>query len=231
VPEGEEAFGYGKVDKKESYDVNVEAPEAAGAAPMLGPNLWPNDPAFRLAVSAYYEAVAALAWRLFRGFALALDLPEDHFEPHLTHPPSQLRVIHYPFDADAMDQDGIGAHTDYEFFTILRATAPGLEVRNGAGVWIDTPPIAGAYVVNIGDMLEVWTNGEFTATAHRVRKVAEERYSVPYFATCDYWTRVAPGPQFVSASRPARFEPVVSGEHLYAQTVRTFRYLASKRVV
>ena len=196
---------------------------------MLGPTLWPDQPGFHEAVAPYYAAVADLARRMFRGFALALELPEDHFEPHLTRSPSQLRLIHYPHEPAARDQDGIGAHTDYEFFTILRGTAPGLEVLNGEGVWIDAPPLPGAFVVNIGDMLEVWTNGEFTATAHRVRQVAEERYSFPYFAACDYWTVVQPDPRFVSPTRPARFGRLVSGEHLWAQTVRTFRYLAPRR--
>ncbi|MDB5446541.1 MAG: 2OG-Fe(II) oxygenase [Phenylobacterium sp.] len=229
VPEGEEVFASGKIDKKEAFDVNLDVPEAAGEAPMVGANLWPELDGFKPAVSAYYAAVAALARRLFRGFALALDLPEDHFEPHLTRPPSQLRLVHYPYDPAALDQEGIGAHTDYEFFTVLQGTAPGLEVKNGAGDWIDVPPIPGGFVVNIGDMLEVWTNGEFRATAHRVRKVAEERYSFPFFATCDYWTVVEPAPQFVSRERPARFERLVSGEHLWAQTVKTFRYLAPRR--
>lgn len=229
VPEGEEVFASGKIDKKEAYDVNLDCPEAAGEAPMLGANLWPAQPGFREAVAPYYAAVAALARRMFAGFALALDLPQDHFEPHLTRTPSQLRLIHYPFDPEALDQEGIGAHTDYEFFTILQGTAPGLEVKNGAGEWIDAPPIPGAFVVNIGDMLEVWTNGEFRATAHRVRKVAEERYSFPYFAACDYPTVVEPHARFVSPERPARFGRLVSGEHLWAQTVKTFRYLEPLR--
>jgi isopenicillin N synthase-like dioxygenase len=229
VPEGEEVFASGKIDKKEAYDVNLDVPEAADEAPMLGPTLWPDLAGFRPAVGAYYAAVAGLARRLFGGFAVALGLPEDHFEPHLSRPPSQLRLIHYPYDPLALDQEGIGAHTDYEFFTILQVTAPGLEVRNGAGEWIDAPPLAGGFVVNIGDMLEVWTNGEFRATAHRVRKVAEERYSFPFFATVDYFTRVAPAAAFVAPERPARFAPLVSGEHLWAQTVRTFRYLAPRR--
>ena len=229
VPEGEEVFDSGKIDKKESFDVNLDIPEAAGEAPMLGANLWPELDGFRPAVAAYYAAVATLARRMFRGFALALDLPEDHFEPHLTHPPSQLRLIHYPFDPQALDQEGIGAHTDYEFFTVLQGTAPGLEVRNGAGEWIDAPPIPGAFVVNIGDMLEVWTNGEFRATAHRVRKVAEERYAFPFFAAADYRTVVEPAARFVTPDRPARFGRMVAGEHLWAQTVKTFRYLEPRR--
>jgi isopenicillin N synthase-like dioxygenase len=228
VPEGEEVFEGGKIDRKEAYDIGLDAPQ--GGAPMLGPNLWPDLPGFREPVAAYYAAMASLARRMFRGFALALGLPEDHFEPHRTHPPSQLRMIHYPFDADAApDRQGIGAHTDYEFFTILHGTAPGLEVMNGEGTWVDAPPTPDALVINIGDMLEAWTNGAFVATSHRVRKVAAERYSFPFFATCDYQTVVASHPRFVSDERPARYPPIVSGEHLFAQTVKTFAYLKARR--
>lgn len=230
VPEGEEVFAEGKIDRKEAFDVGQDRPDADGSEPMTGPNLWPDDPAFKAAAGAYYAAMAGLARRLFGGFALALGLPQDHFEPHLICPSAQLRLIHYPFDAAAPpDQQGIGAHTDYEFFTLLRGTAPGLEVLNGEGAWIDAPPVAGAFVVNIGDMLEAWTNGVFTATTHRVRRVAEERYSFPYFAACDYATVVEPQAAFVTAERPARYPRLVSGDHLFAQTVKTFQYLRPLR--
>ncbi|CAN7224129.1 hypothetical protein LJR219_000781 [Phenylobacterium sp. LjRoot219] len=229
VPEGEEVFASGKIDKKEAFDVNLDY-QGEDRRPLLGPNLWPELPGFPEAATRYYAAIAGLARRLFCAFALAMDLPEDHFEAQRQSPPSQLRLIHYPFDPHAApDQQGIGAHTDYECFTILYGTAPGLEVLNGAGEWIDAPPVPGAFVVNIGDMLEALTNGEFVATSHRVRKVGEERYSFPFFATCDYDTVVEPLPRFVSAERPSAYPPIVSGAHLLAQTAQTFAYLKARR--
>lgn len=231
VPEGEEVFESGKIDAKEAFDVGLDRAGGEGGSPMAGANLWPDLPGFREPVAAYYAAISDLARRMFRGFASALGLPEDHFDAHLSAPPSQLRMIHYPHNAEAApDQQGIGAHTDYEFFTLLRGTAPGLEVMNGEGRWIDAPPQPGCFVVNIGDMLEAWTNGAFVATSHRVRKVAEERYSFPFFATVDYWTTVAPHPTFVNAERPARYPSLVSGEHLLAQTAKTFSYLKARAV-
>lgn len=234
VPQGEETFYGQKPDRKEAFDVPIDLPAndpdvLSGKTPLLGPVQWPDDAAFRFIVKSYYQSASALARKLFQGFALALDLPEDWFEAHLSKPPSQLRLIHYPFAADAPpDQPGIGAHTDYECFTILLGTAPGLEVLNGAGEWIDAPPIEGAFVINIGDMLEAWTNGVFTATSHRVRKVKEERYSFPYFATCDYHTVVAPLPQFITPENPPKFTPLVSGDHLLAQTAQTFTYMKER---
>jgi isopenicillin N synthase-like dioxygenase len=86
---------------------------------------------------------------------------------------------------------------------------------------------AGAYVVNVGDMLEILTNGAFVATSHRVRKVSAERYSFPLFFCLDHDTRIEPLPRFVSPENPARAS-LVAGEHLYAQTMQTFTYLKER---
>ncbi len=227
VPEGEEVFASGTKDKKEAYDLAIDLPaddpDYLAGNPLLGPNQWPDLPGFREAVSAYYEAVFSLGRVLMRGFAMALGEEPGFFDRYLTKPPSQLRLIHYPFDATAEDRVGIGAHTDYECFTLLKSTSPGLEVMNGAGRWIDAPPLPDAFIVNIGDMLEIWTNGEFVATSHRVRKVKEERYSFPLFFAVDYHTEVKPLDRFVSPGRPPR-PGLVAGEHLFAQTAQTFTY-------
>jgi isopenicillin N synthase-like dioxygenase len=228
VPEGEETFAGGTPDRKEAFDLSLDLPaddpDHVAGVPMLGPNTWPDVPGFREAVTAYYEHTMAVGRALFRGFALALGEDGGFFEPYLAKPASQLRLLHYPADAEASDRPGIGAHTDYECFTLLRPTGPGLEVLNGSGVWVDAPPLPGAYVVNIGDLLQLWSNGEFAATTHRVRAVTSERWSFPLFCTVDHHTRVEPLPQFV---RPGRspVPGVVAGEHLFAQTAQTFRYL------
>jgi isopenicillin N synthase-like dioxygenase len=78
--------------------------------------------------------------------------------------------------------------------------------------------------VNIGDMLETWTNGEFVATTHRVRKVTEERWSFPLFFNVDHDTLVAPLPRFVRDGEPERVA-LRAGEHLFAQTAQSFTYL------
>jgi isopenicillin N synthase-like dioxygenase len=228
VPEGEETFAGGTFDRKEAFDLSFELPTLDPAAPTLGPNVWPDLPGFQPAVSAYYDAAFAIGRTLLHGFALALGLEETYFDHLVTQPPSQLRLVHYPYLPEAADAPGIGAHTDYELFTILLPTAPGLEVKNGASEWIDAPPLPGAVVINIGDMLETFTNGTMVATSHRVRKVQQERYSFPLFFTCDYPTVVEPLPPFVSAGRPARYPRLVAGEHLFAQTAQSFTYLKQR---
>ena len=152
-------------------------------------------------------------------------MPEDYFDACVKKPTSQLRLVHYPYDASEKDAQGIGAHTDYECFTILLPTAPGLEVMNAKGQWIDAPPVDGAFIVNIGDMLEIWTGGTFVATTHRVRSVNQERYSFPLFMACDYHTVVTPLPQFASEKVCEQYPAINAGAHLFAQTAQTFSYL------
>lgn len=227
VPEGGEVFAGGTADKKEAYDCARHRPDRAGATALSGPNQWPDLPGFSDAVSEYYEAVFEAGRAIMRGFALYLGEPEDFFDRVLTDPPSQLRLIHYPVDESAVDRPGIGAHTDYECITLLKATQPGLEVLNGAGQWIDVPPRPGCFVVNIGDMLELWTNGLFVATTHRVRKVVAERYSYPLFFSVDYDTVVEPLPKLRSPGEPRR-EGLRAGDHLFAQTAQSFVYLRAR---
>ncbi|MCU1648122.1 MAG: 2OG-Fe(II) oxygenase [Nocardia sp.] len=228
VPTGEEGFEEGTPDLKEAFDTALDLPaddpDHLAGNPMLGPNVWPTLPGFADTVTAYYQAVLDIGRQLLWAFAVTLGEDPDTFLRYATKTPSQLRLIHYPFNPANEDAIGIGAHSDFECFTLLKPTAPGLEVLNGAGDWIDVPPLPDTFVINIGDMLELWTNGEFVATTHRVRKVKEERYSFPLFFNVDYDTVVQPLPQFTSSDRPQR-APLRAGEHLFAQTAQLFRYL------
>ena len=234
VPEGEEIYGTGKPDNKEAYDVGFPAPKdnpyVLNNTPLIGENEWPELAEFREPILTYYNTVFGLGRKLFSGFALALGLEESYFESMVTCPPAKLRLIHYPFNKEVLDRPGIGAHTDYECFTMLLPDQPGLEVLNGDGDWIDAPPVQigdeEAFVINIGDMLEVLTAGKFVATSHRVRKVAHERYSFPLFFACDYDTLVKPLPQFDDGKN--EYKELSIGEHMYSQALQTYRYLREK---
>ncbi|RBW46903.1 isopenicillin N synthase family oxygenase [Psychromonas sp. B3M02] len=234
VPEGEEIYGTGKPDNKEAYDVGFPAPKdnpyVLNNTPLIGENEWPALAEFREPILDYYNTLFALGRKLFSGFALALGLEETYFDSMVTCPPAKLRLIHYPFDEKVVDRPGIGAHTDYECFTMLLADQPGLEVLNDDDVWVDAPPVTlgdeEAFVINIGDMLEVLTAGKFVATSHRVRKVAHERYSFPLFFACDYDTLVKPLPQFDDGQ--SEYKELSIGEHMYSQALQTYRYLREK---
>lgn len=238
VPQGEEFYGEGGGDLKEAFDTALDLPaddqDYLAGNRMLGPNVWPKEVAdYKAAVDRYYTAVLDLGKELLRAFALGLGVPEETFVKHVNKPTSQLRLIHY-WETDKVTtaeqqakqkRMGIGAHTDYELFTILLPTAPGLQVLRNDGEWIDAPPVEGTFVINIGDMLENWSNGIYIANSHRVDRVNEERYSFPLFFATDYETIVAPLPELIAQGTETKYGPISAGDHLVAQTIQTFKYL------
>lgn len=238
VPQGEEFYGEGGGDLKEAFDTAMDLPaddpDYLAGNRMLGPNVWPQEVMdHKVAVARYYDAVLDLGKDLLRGFALGLGVPEETFVKHVTKPTSQLRLIHYwetdkvapPEEQAERKRMGIGAHTDYELFTILLPTAPGLQVLRNDGDWVEAPPVEGTFVVNIGDMLENWSNGTYVANSHRVDRVNEERYSFPLFFATDYDTVVSPLPDLVESGTESKYGPISAGDHLVAQTIQTFYYL------
>jgi len=221
-------------DHKECFQIGVELPpdhpDFVPGMPLLGENLWPEVDGFKRDMSAYFDALRELSRRLYRAFALALFLPPDYFEALITRPPSVLRVAHYienDFPADQANW-GISAHTDYEVFTILHTDSPGLQALNAGDQWVEVPPVEGTFIINIGDMLELLSNGAFVATSHRVLNLGKERFSLPMFCTLDYETVVAPLPQWVTAKYPQAFEPMRSGAHLFSSIIRAYGYLRKR---
>lgn len=186
---------------------------------MSGPNAWPQYPGFREILSEYYGSLLTLSRQLIRLFAEVLNLPPAYFDPLVTRPGAMARLIHYPpqspTDPTAL---GIGAHTDIECFTILSpGTIPALQILNPAdGEWILAPPIAGTFVVNIGDMLARWTNDRFVSTVHRVWNVTgRERYSIPFFFGVNYDAVVQTLEACLERGEKEKYEPVVAGEYVY----------------
>lgn len=221
------------VDRQEAYEVSVELPaddeDYLAGNPMYGPNLWPAHPvAFRTRTSAYVNEMIRLGSLIFRGFALALGLEEHWFDDKITKPMGQLRVIRYPPEEPGpVDPKmiGIGAHTDYECFTILSQSAPGLQVQNTSGQWVAAPPIDGALLVNIGDCMERWTNDQFRSTLHRVINLSgSERYSLAFFYGANYHAVVECLPVCLSESRPAKYPPIRAGEWTIRNIQAAYKY-------
>lgn len=175
-------------------DLGPDDPDVRAGSVMHGPNRWPEGPAFRAALEDYYAAMTGLTDRLLGAFARALDLEPGHFRPFFRKPLTQLRLLHYPPQPPDEDAQGVEAHTDTGAFTILlQDDIGGLEVRNRAGDWIAATPVPGSFVINIGDMMQSWTDGRFVSTPHRVaNRSGRDRISVPFFANPDYDAVVVP---------------------------------------
>ena len=198
-----------------------DPPECAGSL-LYGPNLWPScTPGLRAAVEAYYAAMLEVSNALLRAFALALDLPEAYFLDKFDRAAGALRLLHYPPQPAEETRLGLGAHTDYEMFTILAQDAnPGLQVLNGAGEWIDIPPVAGTFVVNIGDLMARWTNDRFTSNIHRAaNRTGRHRYSVPFFMGANVNTEIRCLESCTGPDDPPRYPPVLAGAHIEARLV------------
>jgi isopenicillin N synthase-like dioxygenase len=145
----------------------------------------------------------------------------------MTKPVSQLRLLHYLANErpESACDVNMGAHTDYECFTILHSRDPALQVLDLHENWVDAPPIDNTFYFNIGDMLEAWTGGLLVATAHRVSNRGNERFSMPYFQATNFDTVVSPVHCPKYADRQKDYAPVVAGEHLLSQMLRDFPYL------
>ncbi|KAI1617867.1 putative gibberellin 3-beta hydroxylase [Exophiala viscosa] len=186
-------------------------------------NIWPDDrPEFRKTLCAYQSEMIRFARRLTRMFALALHLPEDSFDIAVQRPEAGARILHYPQqEASRDDQNGIGAHTDVEYFTIITADTEGLEVLSKSGQWIKVKPIAGSFIVNIADCFMRQTNDFFVSTVHRViNESGRERYSVPFFWGFNRQTVIDPIPTCVSKENPNKYPVMTAGEYYLWRTRR-----------
>ncbi|KAG9091591.1 hypothetical protein FS749_016425 [Ceratobasidium sp. UAMH 11750] len=230
---GENTNPENRGDLHEGFDIGPEttAGNTSDVSAMTGSNVWPNPdvaPGFREAVTQYYQAVVGLGLRLFPVFALALNLPEDFFADKIRNAAAIMRLLHYPPQTGVVDDrvQGIGAHTDYECFTILwQDGVPALQVLNTSGQWVDTIPIPGTFVINIGDQMARWTNDIFKSTVHRaINRAGVRRYSMPLFFGTDYHVKLEALPSCVSEARPPRYEAVFAGDYVKSRLEETYAH-------
>jgi isopenicillin N synthase-like dioxygenase len=192
----------GKADVKEGIyfgaELPADDPRVRNGTPLHGANLFPRDmPELRDAVLAYMDAMTRLGHAVMEGIASSLDLPASYFADRYTREPLTLfRIFNYPGDPAAPDEEprwGVGEHTDYGLLTILKQDdTGGLQVKSG-GRWIAAPPVPGAFLCNIGDMLDRMTAGQYKSTPHRVQNVTRrDRLSFPFFFDPSFDARIEP---------------------------------------
>lgn len=219
----------------EAFDLGLDLPSTdpqylAGNR-LLGPNVWPELGEFRDTVSEYYMQISALGRRLCECLELHLGLPREAITCQMNKPISQLRLLHYVRKSDLRDHRSVnmGAHTDYECLTLLHTRNKGLQVMTQEDQWVDVPVDPGTFIVNIGDMLEAWSNGLLRSTPHRVLNLSPERFSMPYFVAANYETEIRPFPQLLRPDAPPRYDPFLAGEHLERMLFRDFPYLRHQK--
>ncbi|WP_213990188.1 isopenicillin N synthase family oxygenase [Sodalis sp. dw_96] len=182
----------GQPDWREQFDIGAEreplpqTPQSPGWTRLQGPNQWPDGiPALKPVLLRWQNEMTAMSLRLLRAFAQALSLPEQAFDTLYGDKPNEhIKLIRYPGRDHTGSTQGVGAHKDSGFLSfLLQDRQKGLQVEVEENHWLDAEPVAGTFVVNIGELLELATNGYLRATVHRVVSPPSDRdrLSIAFF--------------------------------------------------
>jgi len=229
---GENVTQYQK-DWHEAIDFYKEIPHTEaerGVKPFCHPNLFPENPReFKPIIQRYIEEMKTLGQKIMKGLALGVGLEENYFIDNFTSDTFWvMRMIGYPpLNTASVDGVGVscGEHCDYGWLTIVNqdSTASALRVRNKAGDYINAEPIPGTFVMNIGDMLKVWSNGVYQSTPHKViNNCNQYRVSIPFFYEPNFDAVIEPYHLFVNEQNPPKFKRVVYGDHLTSKVMNNF---------
>ena len=234
-----------EVDRREQIDIGPEREAVENAADVAdywrleGPNLWPETlPELREVATRWNTELSAVALELMRTWAVALGTAEDTFDQAFAEKPFPLmKIVRYPGESNPDPVQGVGQHRDGGVLTLLLVEPGkgGLQVEY-EGEWIDAPPVDGAFVVNIGEMLELATGGYLKATLHRVISplVGTDRISVPFFFNPSLDARMpqlALAPELAAEARGLSVDPENSPIlETYGENVLRYRLRAHPNV-
>ena len=226
-------YGAKRPDEKEFYSIGLELgaddPSVLAGEKLRGPNNWPSFmPELQPVLYDYFTELGRCGADLLRVVALSLGRDENFFAAKYTKPLQRTQIIYYPPAPPDRDPDefGVSPHTDYGCITLLwQDDNGGLQVRSLASrTWIDARPIAGSFVVNVGDLLARWTSGRFSSTVHRVVNLSgRERHSIATFCDPDFATIIDPA-ELGDAAPQERYAPVRAGEYILGRFDQSFGY-------
>lgn len=194
----------GKPDRKQGLyfgeELGLDDPRVKAGLPLHGANLFPDAvPELKPAVLRFMDEATHSAHAIMEGVALSLGLDAQYFRRTYTANPTVLfRIFEYP--AGDEESWGVGEHTDYGLLTLLAQDQNGgLQVKTPHG-WINAPPIEGALICNIGDMIDRLTGGAYRSTPHRVRNTSgRSRLSFPFFFDPGWDAQIVPLPAHANA--------------------------------
>ena len=180
--------GTGAADQYEAWKLHNETDPSnpvISACSLYGPNKWPNIPAdVRTPIMAYWNVLTEVSERLIIALCSQMGVDQNILLSYMSDPLTNMTLLNYPPMPPQSDSWGIHPHKDFNLLTLL-AHDPigGLEVRNRNDEWLsaDCPP--NGMVLNVGDMLELWSGGRLISTPHRVfNRSGKPRQSFPYFS-------------------------------------------------
>lgn len=221
-PDLREQFGTPRPDSGELNDPYFMSEKARE---FLFEVKWPREiEGFRKAWIDYYDEMVRLGEKIMRIFAVALDMPVDYFDAMIDRHVSNMAVYNYPEQNERPEEGQLrgGAHTDFGSLTIVHAdwNAPGgLQVFTKDKEWLDVPAKPGTFVINIGDMMERWTNDQWVSTLHRVGNPPDDdaapnrRQSIIFFHVPNHDTVVECIPSCIDEQHPCKYPSITVGDH------------------
>ncbi|KAF9675944.1 hypothetical protein SADUNF_Sadunf09G0086700 [Salix dunnii] len=223
-------------DWKEVFDLNVQDPTVVPASYKPDDeeltrwfNQWPEYPAdMREVCEDYAKEMEKLGYKLMELIALSLGLPDDRFHGFFKEQTSFIRLNHYPPCPVPDLALGVGRHKDAFALTILaQDDVGGLEVkRKTDGEWLWVKPTPNAYIINIGDIIQVWSNDTYESVEHRAMvNSGRERFSIPYFLGPAHHTNVQPLEELINQQNPAKYRPYNWGKFLVTRKRSNFQKL------
>lgn len=228
VLEGEEIYGFGKLDYKEVFDIGFQVVDdyllVFVGMLLIGVNEWFDLLDFCVWVLVYYDVVFVFGYCLFDVFVFVFGLLEGYFKLMVICLLVKLWLIYYLFDVSVEDVFGIGVYIDYECFILLFVDQFGFEVFNEESVWIDVffvKNVVGeeVFVINIGDMLEVFSVGIFVVIVYWVCKVLQEWYFFLLFFVCDYYMLICLLLIFFVVGEVGEYQEFSIGEYMWSQVL------------
>ncbi|KAK7319822.1 hypothetical protein RJT34_04550 [Clitoria ternatea] len=184
-------------------------------------------PNFRAIIEEYVEEMEKLSYKLMELIALSLGLHPKRFEEFFKkEETSFIRFNHYPPCPYPHLTLGVGRHKDAGALTILaQDEVGGLEVKRKADQeWVRVEPTPDAYIINVGDIIQVWSNDAYESVEHRAMVNSEkERFSIPFFFFPTHYTQVKPLEELVNERNPSRYRPYNWGKFLVRRKGSNFK--------
>ncbi|KAL6963944.1 hypothetical protein U1Q18_034951 [Sarracenia purpurea var. burkii] len=223
-------------DWKEVFDLTVKNPTVVPASPEPGDeevkelvNRWPEyPPEFREASEEYAKEMEKLAHKLLELISLSLGLSADRLSGFFNDHTSFIRLNHYPPCPLPDLALGVGRHKDGGALTVLaQDDVGGLEVkRKSDGEWIRVKPTPHAFIINVGDIIQVWSNDKYESVEHRVVVNSEkERFSIPFFFNPDHYVMVEPLKELITDQNPAKYRAYNWGKFFATRKRSNFKKL------
>ncbi|XP_038711612.1 probable 2-oxoglutarate-dependent dioxygenase At5g05600 [Tripterygium wilfordii] len=181
-------------------------------------NQWPHYPtSFREVCQEYAREVEKLGFKLLELISLSLGLPADRCHPYFKHQTSFIRLNYYPPCPAPHLALGVGRHKDAGALTVLaQDDVGGLEVkRKSDGEWVRVKPIPDAFSINVGDVVQVWSNDAYESVEHRaVVNSVKERISIPFVMFPTHTVSVKPLDELVNQQNPPKYKEYNWGKFL-----------------